>query len=237
MAAVIGWTLAARRCRASSSPRRHRGKQPQRSGVAHLPSGDSRPKITYLRPSSLAPSPRACRPQRRRATAQRLTSGPKTEPKHMACLSTGRRAALARGMGRAHSPQRRASRITRRMRIRNGLAASRLRTARREHRARHPTTTLRHDHMTVCSQPGGNPPSGHPRRLRLVPGRSVGGVKRCARIPRKRSCRLAAWRCRFGWANGTAEGYLLRDASACREGASSGVNARAPQIRRGTSNT
>jgi hypothetical protein len=57
--------------------------------------------------------------------------------------------ALARGMGRPHSPQRRTPRIARRLRVRDGLAASWLCPAGHEHGASYSATTIRHRHLTV----------------------------------------------------------------------------------------
>jgi hypothetical protein len=55
-------------------------------------------------------------------------------------------------MGRPHSPQRRASRIAHHVRVRDGLAASRLHAAGRKHRASHPATAPRHDRLIVADQ-------------------------------------------------------------------------------------
>jgi hypothetical protein len=154
--------MAARRCRTRSLPRRHRGHS--HSGVVSVTCrvGTLASRSHSLRPSSLAPRHRVGRPQRRRASAQCLTRRPPTESKNMACLSTGWRAALARRMGRPHRPQRRTSQIAHHMRVRSGLAASRLHTAGRKHRASHPATTPRHDHLIVADRCQRNKPRPAP---------------------------------------------------------------------------
>jgi hypothetical protein len=148
----VGWALATRRCRTRPLPRRHRGNS--HSGVVSLTCrvGTLPPRPHPLRPPSLAPRPPTRRPQRRRATTTRLPRHTPTEQKHMGRLSTRRRAALARRMGRAHSPQRRASWIAHHMRVHDRLATSRLHAAGREHRASRSDTAPGHDYLIVADR-------------------------------------------------------------------------------------
>jgi hypothetical protein len=149
---TIRRSLATRPHRARPVSRRHR--RDSHGGVVPLTRrvGTLATRPHPLRPTPLASRPQTRRPQRPRPTARRLALRSPAEPKHVARISTRRRAALARGMGRPHRPQRCPSRIASRLRVRHRLAARWLHALGCEHRGGNSTATPRHDHLTFDRQ-------------------------------------------------------------------------------------